>query len=136
MKKILIVAAVAAVAACSKPAPAPEAADTAAPAAATPATGSLAADGKSSDGTFKVTNADGKTITEVDKPDGTYTDTDASGKVTETGKWNQKSPTEFCFTKDGGDGKEVCNTEGVDAKGVWTSKSPDGKVATVVRVEG
>lgn len=133
MKRIILVAVLAGVAACSKPAPTPEAAaestTEAAPAAAAEP---VAADGKSSVGTFKVTTDKG-VFMEEDKADGTYVST-KDGKVTETGKWVQKSPSEFCYTKDEKDAKEVCNTEQVDAKGAWTSKNPEGKVATIERV--
>lgn len=135
MKRIVLIAAVAAVAACSKPAPEP-AATTEAAAAPAPAAEVLAADGKSPVGSYKVTNAEGKTMTEVLNADGTYTSTDASGKVVETGKWVQNSPTRYCYTKDEKDAKEVCNTEGIDAKGAWFSTNPEGKTATVVRIEG
>ena len=136
MKKIMIVAAIAALGACSKQDAAPvgeatsEAAATEAPAAAT-----VAADGKSSSGTYKITTADGKVYMEEDKPDGTYVET-LDGKVTETGKWVQKSPEQFCTTKDEAGAKERCGTEKVDAKGVWTSVNPDGKTVTVERVGG
>ena len=138
MKRIIVVAAVAALAACSKPAPAPEATtEAAADAAAAPAASDtaevLAADGKPSTGKFKVTTHDGKVVMEEVKADGTYVDT-IDGKVVETGKWVQKSPTQYCFTKDEKDAKEACNTEGVDAKGVWTSTNAKGETATVVRL--
>ena len=137
MKRIIAIAAIAAVAACSKPAPTPEATseapmEAAAEASAAPAAGPIAADGKSSVGTFKVTTDKG-VFMEEDKADGTYVST-KDGKVTETGKWVQKSPSEFCYTKDEKDAKEVCNTEQVDAKGVWTSKNAEGKIATIERV--
>ncbi len=122
MKKIVLVAALATLAACSKPDAAPvadateQAAAIAAPAAATVA-------------------ADGKVYTEEDKADGTYVEM-LDGKVTETGKWVQKSPELFCTTKDEAGAKERCGTEKVDEKGVWTSVNPDGKTVTVVRVTG
>jgi hypothetical protein len=133
MKRIILVALLASVAACSKPAPAPEATAEAS-AEATPAAvaGPVAADGKSSVGTFKVTTDKG-VFMEEDKADGTYV-TKQDGKVIETGKWVQKSPSEFCYTKDEKDAKEVCNTEQVDEKGVWTSKNAEGKISTVERV--
>ena len=56
--------------------------------------------------------------------------------VVETGKWVQKAPGTFCYTNDKAGSTEVCNTESVDDKGVWTTVSPDKKTATVVRVEG
>lgn len=136
MKKIVLVAALATLAACSKPdaAPATDAAETVA-AIAVPAAATVAADGKPSVGTFKVTNADGKVSIEEDKADGTYV-SKTDGKVTETGKWEQKSASEFCFTKDEPDAKQHCNTEKVDAKGIWTSVGAEGKTSTVVRVGG
>lgn len=134
MKRIIAIAAFAAVAACSQPAPAPEATEEAAaePTVATAAE-TVAADGKSSTGTFKVTTHDGKVFMEEVKPDGTYVQTQ-DGKVVETGKWVQKSPSQYCVTKDEAGATEKCNTEQVDAKGVWTSVDPEGKTATVERV--
>ena len=101
----------------------------AAPAATTAAV--MAADGKDPVGKSRVTTAEGEVIEEELKADGTYVDT-AGGKVVETGTWVQKTPETFCFTKQGG--AEVCNTEMVDDKGVWTSTNAEGKTATVVRV--
>lgn len=136
MKKIVAAAALVALAACSKPAPEP-AADTTATAAdagapeAMPA--SLAADGKPSVGVYKVTDADGKVITEEVKADGTYVDKDASGAVVETGKWNQQSQSVWCWTEDGKT-TEVCSDEKVE-NGVYTSTNRETKkTATVVRI--
>jgi hypothetical protein len=134
MKRLIIVAAVAALAGCSQSetAPAPEpAAEATEAAVAQP----LAADGKPSVGMYKVTTSEGEVFTEDVKADGTYVQTDKDGKVIETGKWVQKSPTEYCTTKDEAGAVEKCNVEGIDAAGVWTSKGPDGKTATVERVE-
>jgi hypothetical protein len=134
MKRIMLVAALATVAACnqSEPAPAPEAANEAA-AAAEPAAAVLAADGQSATGTYKVTTAEGEVVMEEVRADGTYVDT-VDGKVVETGRWVQKSPEQYCYTKDEEGATEVCNVEKVDANGVWTSTGPDGKVAKVERV--
>ena len=135
MRKILAFAAFAALAACSKPAPAPDAEASAEPVAATEAvTANIAADGKSSVGMFKVTTHDGKTVMEDVKADGTYSDT-IDGKVTETGKWNQKSPSQYCYTSDEKGAVEKCGDEKIE-NGVWTSKNAKGEVATVVRIEG
>lgn len=133
MKRILMIAALASLAACSRnePEPAPEAT----PAAAVTPAEVLAADGKSPVGKFTITTADGEVINEELKADGTYVDT-VDGKVVETGKWVQKSPETFCYTNDKAGSAEICNTESVDDKGVWTTVSPDKKTATVVRVEG
>lgn len=134
MKRIVCIAIVASLAACSKPAPAPEATSeapaeaTATPAAAEP----VAADGKPSVGNYKVKDSDGKVLMEEVKADGTYTVT-LDGKTVETGKWEQKSPSQYCYTKDDKDAKQVCNTEQIDDKGVWTSVSPDGKSSTIER---
>jgi hypothetical protein len=134
MKRIIAIAALAAVAACSQPAPAPEATEEAAAEATAAAVAeTVAADGKSSVGTFKVTTHDGKVITEEVKADGTYVDT-IDGKVVETGKWVQKSPSQYCYTKDEAGAKEECNTEQVDAAGKWTSVNAKGETATVERV--
>lgn len=134
MKKALLLAAVAAVAACSKPAPAPEADSSAVAEASAPAAAPVAADGKSSVGNFKITGHDGKVYMEEDKADGTYSTT-LDGKVIETGKWEQQNPGTFCFTKDEKDAKQVCNEEKVE-NGVWTTKNAKGEISTVERVEG
>ena len=136
MKKLVLAAALAALAACSKPEAAPTADVTEqAAASAAPAAQTVAADGKPSTGTFKINAADGKVYMEEDKPDGSYTATQ-DGKVVDTGKWVQKSPAEFCYTKDEPNPKQRCGAEKVDEKGVWTSTNPDGKVSTIERVAG
>ena len=134
MRKIVIIAALATVAACSKPEPAatPEAADTAV--AAAPAAATVAADGKPSTGMFKITSADGQTIMEEIKADGTYVDT-RDGKVIETGKWEQKSAAQYCWTPDTAGATQTCADEKVE-NGVYSSYNPKTKkTATVVRVE-
>jgi hypothetical protein len=134
MKKILAIAALAALSACSKPAPAPEADTTTAAEPAPSAAENIAADGKSSIGKFKVIAHDGKVYMEEDKADGTYVGTQ-DGKVVETGKWRQADPGTFCFTKDAKDATEQCNAEKVE-NGVWTTKNAKGEVSTVERIEG
>ena len=141
MKRIIAIAALAAIAACSKPEPTPEATSEApmeasAEASAAPAGETLAADGKPSHGTFKATHKDGSTHTTEVKPDGTYSIAGADGKVTETGKWEQKSQEQYCETPDKEGAKQKCYSEKVDDKGIYTSTDPEtGDVATVVRVE-
>ena len=132
MKKFILLAAVAALAACSKPAPAPEAVTSETAAATTAAAASVAADGKPSVGKFKITDKDGKVYMEEDKADGTYVTTQ-DGKVVETGRWSQPNPNKFCFTKDEKDAKEVCNDEKVEG-GKWTTVNAKGEVSTVERV--
>ena len=89
MKKIMLLVAIAAVSACSKPEPAAEAEAT--PVAVASAEANIAADGKSSVGKYKITLANGDVVMEDVKADGTYADM-VDGKVIETGKWVQKSP--------------------------------------------
>ena len=136
VKKIVFVAALCALAACNQREEAPAADATADVAAAPAATTApvMAADGKDPVGKFRITTSDGEVVDEEVKADGTYVDT-IDGKVVETGKWNQKAQGTYCYTKDEAGAKEVCNTEAVDAKGVWTTTDPEGKTATVVRIE-
>lgn len=133
MKKFVLVAALAAVSACSQsetPAE-PEAVETAAEAAPI---ATVAADGGPSTGNFKITREDGSVFTEEVRSDGTYTSTSADG-VAETGKWVQKTPNEYCTTEDAAGAVEVCHTETVSEDGVWTSVDPEGETGTVERIE-
>lgn len=68
------------------------------------------------------------------RADATYIAT-KDGAVVEPGKRVQKSPTEYCYTADEEGATAQCNTEGVDDMGVWSSRDPEGKVATVERVQ-
>ena len=125
MKRLIAVAGMAALAACSQPAT--EEAEEAAPMeeAAAPATGGP--------GTFEVTYADGSVGTLVSAEDGTFTFTlgeeTGTGTVTETdGK--------ICFDPDAEDMETNCWTTGEVAEdGSWSSTSDDGEVVTVRRVE-
>jgi len=135
MKRIIAVAALVALAACSKPAEEPAApAETTAEAAPAAAAEALAADGKPTVGKYKITLPNGDEVMDDVRADGTYVTTLADGK-TETGKWEQKGPNLYCTT-DGKEGaKQKCHEEKVDEKGVYLSKDPDtGKTATVVRL--
>lgn len=132
MKKIMLLVAIAAVSACSKPEPAAEAEAT--PVAVASAEANIAADGKSSVGKYKITLANGNVVTEEVKADGTYADM-VDGKVIETGKWVQKSPSQYCYTKDKEAAVEECNAEKVE-NGVWTSTNPKGETSKVERIEG
>lgn len=138
MKKVLSsLALVGLVAACAQPAPEPTGAPTAAAGteAAAPAAASLAADGKPAVGKFRITTSDGAVFNEEMKADGTFVQTSQDGKTSETGRWVQKDPGTFCFTNDAPDATETCQTEKVE-NGVWTTVSPDGRTATVERIEG
>lgn len=134
MKKIALIAALAVVSACSETAPAPEADATTAPVASAAAAENIAADGKPSVGKYKVTSSKGEVSMEELKPDGTYV-TMVDGKVSDTGKWEQKSPAIYCYTKDEKDPVQKCNEEKFE-NGVYTSKNSDGEVSTIERVEG
>lgn len=135
MKKICALAALLAVAACSNPAPAPDADASAAPEqAAAAAPENIAADGKPSTGKFKITTSKGEVLIDEVKADGTYVTT-KDGKVFDTGKWEQKSRSQYCYTKDAKDAKQECSDEKVE-NGVYSSKNAKGEVATIERIEG
>ncbi|MXO62360.1 hypothetical protein [Qipengyuania oceanensis] len=135
MKKIIAVATLAIVTACSQAEPAPEPTEE-----AVAETEVMAADGQSPVGTYKITLADGSEYTEVLSPDGTYTSTGPDGQV-ESGRWEQRSPEQYCSVKDEqfreeGDSDEMeCSTEGIDEAGVWTSTNTKGETVTVARAD-
>lgn len=135
MKRIMLFAALAAVAACSEAETQTEPTEEVAmpEAEALPETQALAADGQPAVGNYKVTTSEGEVIMEELRADGTYVGT-VDGEIVETGTWVQKSPEQYCYTKDEDGATERCNTEEVDADGVWTSRDPEGNVATVERV--
>lgn len=130
MRKLIAVAALAVVAACSQEAAteadAPEEVAEA-PAAA------MAADGGTPYGSFKVTLADGSVLTEEVHEDGTYISTSASGEQRK-GTWVQKGD-QYCTTSNDEGATERCHTESINDEGVWISTDPDGETATIQRVE-
>jgi hypothetical protein len=132
MKRILIAAACASLAACS---PAETTDEAAAPAeTAEVATEVTAADGGPPYGMFKVTQADGTVSMEEVREDGTYT-SKVEGEEPTTGKWQQTTSDAYCTTSDEEGAVEKCYAETVDEKGIWTSTDPDdGKVSTIERV--
>lgn len=136
MKKMVLVAAIAALTACNEREAAPTAETTADAAAATPTAAAevMAADGKSPVGSYRITTSEGEEFMEELKADGTYVQTQ-DGAVTETGRWVQKTPSNYCYTTDEEGATEECNTEQVDENGVWTTVNPEGETATVVRIE-
>ncbi len=122
MKKFILIASIAALAACSKPAE--KAPDTAAPteaaaAASEPTLADLA-------GTYEVTDAKGGKLTSVINADGSYVDTDSAGKQIK-GTFARKDGKD-CFDPEG-DAPEECYVSGEPgADGTFTSTGPNGTV--------
>lgn len=131
MKKLIALAAVAALAACS------ERADDAAPAAEdTTATAEATTAAMTDDptGTYTFKGSDGSSGTTVINADGTFVDTDAEGKVTR-GTFTRKDGKD-CFDEEG-DAAEVCWTVGApNADGSFTATSLDGKTTVTVTRTG
>lgn len=128
MKKLLLVAAVVALAGCNQnkaePAAAPsETATTAAATEATSANGSPA-------GAFAVSAKDGTITTSVLNADGTYTDSDASGKVIGTGTWTVKDG-KSCFTAITGNDSGCYTESPPGADGSFTATPDKGDPVTV-----
>lgn len=132
MRRIFALPVIAVLAACSQSEQVPEP-DTATEAAEVASAEPLAADGLASPGMYRITLEDGTVFMENVKPDGTYEQT-RDGEVVETGKWEQKDPATYCYTKDEEGAEQVCNTETISDAGVWTSTNPDGRTSTVERV--
>jgi hypothetical protein len=127
MKKFVIVAGFALLAACGSKteAPAdPAASDTAAAAAA-----SAAAPVAAAPGTYDFTAPDGTKGTTTLIKDGTYVDRDTAGKVTEKGTWADKDG-KTCFTTD--KAVETCYTDSAPAAdGSFTATDDKGAVTQV-----
>ena len=127
MNKLILLAGIAALAACTSKEPAAE--DTAAaeaPAAAVAAAPAVTA----TPGSYDVTGPDGTKLVATLMADGTYVDRDEAGKVLEKGKWAVKDG-KTCFD-DEGDKAEVCYTDSAPAAdGSFTATEADGKVTQV-----
>ena len=127
MKKLVLLAALTALSACSQKAE--ESKDgTAAPAeTAAPAP---AANPGTAPGSYDVKMADGITASTIINADGTYADIDAKGNAAQKGKFAHKDGKD-CFDPDG-DEAEVCwNLSPVAADGSFTATAPDGMTVTV-----
>jgi hypothetical protein len=124
MRKLALIAAIAALSACNqnKAEPAPAASESAAPAAVATAA-SMA-------GTYEYTY-EGKATTTVAKDDGTYEDTQ-DGKVIESGKWTQADG-QTCFDDTGANPPKCWTTTEPDSMGMFTATSTDGK--TVLQIK-
>ena len=127
MKKLILLAGIAALAACASKEPAAE--DTAAAEAPAAAVAAAPA-GAPTPGSDAVTGPDGSTLVATLMADGTYVDRDEAGKVLEKGKWAAKGG-KTCFD-DEGDKAEVCYTDSAPAAdGSFTATEADGKVTQV-----
>jgi hypothetical protein len=125
MKKLMIIAALSALAGCSQQAEKTAEAEAAPVEAAAPA----ATESASLVGDFDVKMADGKMAKTTINADGTYVDTDPDGKETK-GKFAMKDGKE-CFDADG-DEAELCWTSTKPgADGSFTSTSDKGDTVTV-----
>ena len=127
MKKLILLAGIAALAACSGKEPAAE--ETAA--AEAPAAEVATAPGvTATPGSYDVTGPDGAKLVATLMADGTYVDRDLTDKVIEKGKWAVKDG-KTCFDDDG-DKAEVCYTDSAPAAdGSFTATEADGKVTQV-----
>lgn len=130
MKKIIFLAALAALSACSqkteeKAEPTAAPAETAAPAAAAgPAVASTTAPG-----TYDVKMADGTMATTVINADGTYVDTDAKGKQVK-GQYATHDGKD-CFDPEGDEMGMCWAVSKPGADGSFTATADDGTVVTV-----
>jgi hypothetical protein len=128
MKKFVIVAGFALLAACGSKTEAPAdatATDSAAAAAATTAAPVAA----TAPGVYDVVGPDGTKMTSSLIKDGTYVDRDAAGKVVEKGTWADKDG-KTCFTTD--KSVETCYTlSAMAADGSFTATDAKGAVTKV-----
>jgi hypothetical protein len=126
MRRLLLAASIAALAACAKPAPEPAAEETP---AATETDAAMTTANGSAPGMYEVTMKDGSTGSSELRGDGTYSDMDGDGKVVASGTWAVKDG-KSCFTPDGG--KELCWTESAPAEdGSFTATPDEGDAVTV-----
>lgn len=139
MRKLILVASAAILAGCSQAAE-EEVVDEPVEEPAMVDESGIAADGQPTPGMYRVTSSDGNVYDEDVRADGTYTQS-LNGEVVETGRWDQKSPSQYCYTVDEAyvdedtPAGEQCNTEQIGEDGVWTSTNPAGETAVVERVE-
>lgn len=114
MRRLVLLAPLALLAACSQSEPAPEPTEEAPPAESVV----MAADGKPATGIFEVTSADGRMVTtQTVDADGTLTTVEAD--LTRTGTWTSTGPGNFCVDM-AGDEKPTCYREEV-RDGVYSS---------------
>ena len=139
MRKLILVASAAILAGCSQAAE-EEVVDEPVEEAAVVEEAGIAADGQPTAGMYRVTSSDGTVYDEDLRTDGTYTQS-LNGEVVETGTWEQKSPSQYCYTADEAyvdedtPAEQQCNTEQIGEDGVWTSTNAADETAVVERVE-
>lgn len=128
MKKLVILAACAALAACgSKEAEAP--ADTAEPAGTTldsTATGAVA-------GTYEVKLADGSVTMQTINADGTYVDATPDGTRIGGGTWRTGDQGTMCFDPEGDEAEECYSGGAPGDDGSFAMRGEDGQVTSTVR---
>jgi len=117
MKKLVLIAALAALSACNNNASEP-AAQPSAKVATVAANTSLATDGMPNVGIYEVTLPDGKVVTQTVNADGTFASV-KDGKTTK-GTWTSTGPGNFCETEEGKT-EPSCYAETISADKVWTS---------------
>lgn len=124
MKRLIIIAAVAALSACGE-----RAEEAAAPAETTAAEAAPAMTAAEAAGSYDVKYPDGTTGVTTINADGSFVGTDGKGVETK-GMWAMKDG-KSCFDPEG-DAPEVCWIDDEpDANGVFTATAPDGTVVTV-----
>ena len=115
MKKLILLAPLALIAACSQSQPAPEPSATASAAADVP----MATDNMPISGTYTATSADvSRTLTQTVNADGTVTTVE--GDKTTNGTWTSTGPGNFCITNEG-DSEPSCYAESISDSGEWTA---------------
>lgn len=128
MKKLILLAGIAALCACSSQEPAAE--DTAAEAAAAPAA-AMAADGLPAAGDYTITNAEKETGSLAVAADGTYAFTTDEGTI--KGAVTAKDG-KACYDPEGDKEPAMCWTSAKPgADGSWTATSDDGQTVTAAR---
>lgn len=127
MRKFILVAAVAALAACSGANEAPTPADTA---AATLDTTVAAAEQGVAPGTYEVSTDEGRMGTTTINPDGSYVDTDADGKQV-TGTYARRDGKD-CFDPEGSEVAMCWTVNPTAADGSFTATTPDGDTTVTV----
>jgi len=126
MKKLVLIAALAALSACSQKAE--ESKETAAAPAETTAPAATA-DSGTAPGTYDVKMADGTMATSTINADGTYVDTDPKGKAVK-GQFAHHDGKD-CFDPDGDEPGMCWSASKPAADGSFTATADDGTVVTV-----